>query len=1149
MPAYVHGYTLEPGLPQLPLKGILLDVPAGRQARLEVLDEAGRVLPGYRVYPAPVHQAGAGNQVAEVFRWDEAAYGANALYPAVAAELSGEYVYRGQVKQRLLLYPLRFNPGAGELVHSERIRVRVEYEDTVAAAVPLRAAAAAPMSFMAPSPASGWSPPAGAAFKVSTDGEGITRITRAGLQGAGVADADIDALELSRVQLFHLGAEQAIHVYDQNGNGRLDAADHISFYAAAVPSDYRKYARYNVYWLIDAGSGSPLRMATVDGTPSGGALAASHLCTARHELDQTYLQSAVGPDAMDRWIFSSIAMGAGFAGGGVAKDFTLSLPGALAAGDLTIRMYSPYDLAHETSVSVNGSGVGSATWSGIGWTEAAFPGVSLLDGANTVSLSCTGSLDKTATDWFEVVYARNFAAVSDSLKFTHAGGYRYRVAGFTSADAELYDVTDPAAVVRVVNGAMSGSGPYTLEAEPAGASGARSYLAVASAGLKTPAAVVKDRASSLSAASNAADWILITHRSLGWDGAGAEQGWVTSLAALRQGQGLRTAVVDIEDVFDEFGYGLVTPQAVKDFLTHAYESWQSPAPQYVLLVGDTSYDYKDNWGAGTVNLVPGYLIYTTHLGETISDEWYGQVSGEDAVADLCIGRLPAATLSQAQAMAAKIVAYESASNSKSWERTLVLSADNQAESWEAVFETMNEDAAALLPAGMATPERFYLQEYENESLAVTDLTAELLAAVEAGALIVNYAGHGSVNLWATERVLDNRGGAYRSDVATLTNSGMYPFVVNMSCLTGYFIYPQTGAYAADSWRSLAEGWLWPASAGAVAALMPTGMTDTDGQHLLVQCALRGDLHAGPPDAGPGGGLRAAAAAGQRGLAVRADEQHVHVVRGPGDRAEGAAAAAAAGVDGGVAGRRPGGADLVGGARLRRGRGLRLPPLPAQRRRSELHAGERGAARGAELRRRGGGRGAGGFGLLLRARRGGLSRRRECQVRPGRGHHPAGGRVRLRRRRRRGRRVLRRNRRQRGFTRTRRCNGHRMGRHAALDRRIARRHQYALHCAQVKEEPHMGMEQVFARDPNFVSRRIEAETILVPIRNNVGDLDCIFSLNPVGALVWEQLDGVATLGDIRDRIVGEYDVSATAAEADLNAFVAEMESIAAIRPVG
>ena len=173
---------------------------------MEVLDEAGRVLSGYRVYPAPVHQAGAGNQVAEVFRWDEAAYGANALYPAVAAELSGEYVYRGQVKQRLLLYPLRFNPGAGELVHSERIRVRVAYEDTAAAAAPLRAAAAA--AYAAPSPATGWSPPTGAAFKVLTDGEGITRITRDWLTAQGIGPTEIDAINLSTVQLFHLGSSR-----------------------------------------------------------------------------------------------------------------------------------------------------------------------------------------------------------------------------------------------------------------------------------------------------------------------------------------------------------------------------------------------------------------------------------------------------------------------------------------------------------------------------------------------------------------------------------------------------------------------------------------------------------------------------------------------------------------------------------------------------------------------------------------------------------------------------------------------------------------------------------------------------------------------------------------------------------------------------
>jgi len=64
-------------------------------------------------------------------------------------------------------------------------------------------------------------------------------------------------------------------------------------------------------------------------------------------------------------------------------------------------------------------------------------------------------------------------------------------------------------------------------------------------------------------------------------------------------------------------------------------------------------------------------------------------------------------------------------------------------------------------------------------------------------------------------------------------------VVNMSCLTGYFIYPKAGAYAASSWRSLAEGWMQPEAAGAVGALMPTGMTSSDGQHILSNALYEG----------------------------------------------------------------------------------------------------------------------------------------------------------------------------------------------------------------------------------------------------------------------------------------------------------------------
>jgi hypothetical protein len=63
--------------------------------------------------------------------------------------------------------------------------------------------------------------------------------------------------------------------------------------------------------------------------------------------------------------------------------------------------------------------------------------------------------------------------------------------------------------------------------------------------------------------------------------------------------------------------------------------------------------------------------------------------------------------------------------------------------------------------------------------------------------------------------------------------------VNMSCLTGYFIYPVAGDYAGSGWLSLAEGLMLPATHGAIAALMPTAMTETTGQQVLSNALYEG----------------------------------------------------------------------------------------------------------------------------------------------------------------------------------------------------------------------------------------------------------------------------------------------------------------------
>lgn len=93
-----------------------------------------------------------------------------------------------------------------------------------------------------------------------------------------------------------------------------------------------------------------------------------------------------------------------------------------------------------------------------------------------------------------------------------------------------------------------------------------------------------------------------------------------------------------------------------------------------------------------------------------------------------------------------------------------------------------------------------------------------------------------------------------------------------------------------------------------------------------------------------------------------------------------------------------------------------------------------------------------------------------------------------------------------------------------------------------------LDQRYQRNENFVFRRIEDETILVPIKDNVGDMGTIYSLNEIGALIWEHLDDGRNLADIKDKIVAEYEIAAREVEADLLEFVTDLAQIEAVRLV-
>jgi hypothetical protein len=92
---------------------------------------------------------------------------------------------------------------------------------------------------------------------------------------------------------------------------------------------------------------------------------------------------------------------------------------------------------------------------------------------------------------------------------------------------------------------------------------------------------------------------------------------------------------------------------------------------------------------------------------------------------------------------------------------------------------------------------------------------------------------------------------------------------------------------------------------------------------------------------------------------------------------------------------------------------------------------------------------------------------------------------------------------------------------------------------------LNMSKVYTKNPDIVNRKIAGEIVLVPIRHNIGDLACIYNLNEVGSRIWELINGGISVGQIRDKIVAEYEVTPAQAEVDITEFLDQLEQAGAI----
>lgn len=530
-----------------------------------------------------------------------------------------------------------------------------------------------------------------------------------------------------------------------------------------------------------------------------GAAAPAFTCSTEYSNHKIYYTAALNGDQEN--FFGPVVSGSGATVTLTTRNIERT---STAPVQLTVSLQGVSLGAHQINVLVNGTPAGSISFADQSSTiqTLSFPGAWLIDGDNAIKLAPAPNSDTSLVDYLRVTYPHSFRAEDDSLQFSLKATQSARIDGFTGADIRVLDISDPSSA-QIVRPFIDGSGSAFGATVPAGERGkARRFVALPATRISQPSWLALNQPSTLNSNTNAADLLIVAYKD-----------FIPSLAPLvaqRQAQGYAVKTIDIDDVYDEFSFGEHTPQAIRDFMSLARNTW-TRAPSYLLLVGDASLDPRNRLGNGNFDFVPTKLVDTGTPGaatalETASDDWLTDFDG-NGIADIATGRLPVRTVAEANLVISKIANYSPANTGNK----ALLVADAQG-SYYFNFEAANDQVATTLPAGM-TVQKVYRRLQPSDADARTNIIANL----NSGQTLTVYSGHGNVNIW---------GGSIFSaaDAAALTNGNRLSFVVVMDCLNGYFADP--------SLNSLAESLLTAPSGGAVASFASSGLTIPDGQHEM-----------------------------------------------------------------------------------------------------------------------------------------------------------------------------------------------------------------------------------------------------------------------------------------------------------------------------
>jgi len=529
------------------------------------------------------------------------------------------------------------------------------------------------------------------------------------------------------------------------------------------------------------------------------------------------------------------------------QAFSFSFPNRVVTEPVELRVYVVAISESQTSFSVNLNGNPVRTLNLLPINESQLargadydsflsssnPALTAIGDELNVQLTYSNNGNPSSEgylDFIAVEATRRLEGTRGQFKFSSKDAQLSQGVGlYTLSNAsgytEIWDVTDRRAITSVSN--AENSNQFSFKAE---LGQERNYLAVYENDFFVPlrengnALISNQNLKGTILANGGVEYLMITSEAL--------RPQAEKLAAHnRNFRSLNVAVATLDEIYNEFSSGKQDIGAIRNLARYVYENQNAGENrlQYLCLFGDTSFDYKDRI-ANNNNIVPTFNTYQSFspAQSYMSDDFYGSLDPDEGVIednspagnggfdrlDLAVGRILADSPQLANEVVDKIISYDQPSSLGRWRNNFVLISDDVDLAWEfreleSTIDALGDQIQQEKP--FINVKKIHSDSFRQEASAGGDRYPEVNKAIadalEVGALVMTYLGHGGENTLASEFIFT------RQNAENLKNRERLPVIVTVTCEFTRFDNPNREAAG--------EALFWNPEGGAVGLVATT----------------------------------------------------------------------------------------------------------------------------------------------------------------------------------------------------------------------------------------------------------------------------------------------------------------------------------------